>query len=192
MISCIWWFFGIHRFSENRSLLRIASDRIWWCFWHSQIFWQLFSFENCIWSHLMVFLAFTLFLTRGGCQNCAPIELQLVEKRVENLEKSPGDSHIHRNVWKGNFFRKVCSSRYDNLKTNVLSSKCEKWSWYVQYHFYRRAGLTKDSIEKVPSVAKLIVTIKDSYLIFVTGTTGGAFGEQICHVEQFIQTDCHV
>ena len=32
-----------------------------------------------------------------------------------------------------------------------------------------------------------------TYLIFVTGTTGGARGEQICHVEKFFHmTECHV
>ena len=32
-----------------------------------------------------------------------------------------------------------------------------------------------------------------SYLIFVTGTTGGTRGKQICHVEKFVHmTDCYV
>ena len=35
--------------------------------------------------------------------------------------------------------------------------------------------------------------IFQTYLIFVTGTTGGACGEKICHVEKLLHmTDCHV
>ena len=35
-------------------------------------------------------------------------------------------------------------------------------------------------------VPKLIRRMTRSYLIFVTGTTGGARGEKICHVEIFV------
>ena len=59
------------------------------------------------------------------------------------------------------FFRKVCSSRYDNLKTNAVfyqvNVKIDLGAYSI---IFIGAGLNKDSIEKVPSVAKSIVPMK--------------------------------
>ena len=67
------------------------------------------------------------------------------------------------------------------------------WFYVHNLHIVKQINLQVLLQNSFVGVHSFVWRKFETYLIFVTGTTGGARGEKICHVEKFVHmTDFHV